>query len=297
MHCSLQFGTLRQCAAFMDCCIPDPPQKQSLSTPTSGCLKTSTLVITFWLKIQGDWQTTQPNDSSRWSSIKTLSPRLDQDAPTPWEAALQTLPLQVCIQNCSSKQLQQGVPRSHWKWRQRWWSPSGHNCWALSDFMIGYICFRIFAIQAIRVFVLVRFFSQFSCYNMKQEKKHKNSLYWCQVSCWKLMSTSGFRCGDPWFAILVGGLTSWGGCAPPPRICIVDPFVCDCFTPSISYITCKCIKQQKHGKRTSKAPLKLWDMNETQNKQNWENQTIPTDSSPNWVQLKMCKCIVVHAIL
>lgn len=96
-----------------------------------------------------------------------------------------------------------------------------------------------------------------------RKKKHKNSLYWCQVSCWKLMSTSGFRCGDPWFAILVGGLTSWGGCAPPPRICIVDPFVCDCFTPSISYITCKCIKQQKHGKKTSKAPLKLWDTNET----------------------------------
>lgn len=57
--------TLRRCAAFMDCCTPDLPQKQSLSTPTRGCLKTSTLVI------QGEWQTTQWNDSSRWSSIKT----------------------------------------------------------------------------------------------------------------------------------------------------------------------------------------------------------------------------------
>ena len=132
----------------------------------------------------------QMTQVSRWSPIKTLSPRLDQDAPTPWEAAVQTLPLQVCIQNCSSKQLQQGVPRSHWKWRQRWWSPSGHNCWALSDFMIGYICFRIFAIQAIRVFVPVRFFSQFSCYNMKQENKniriHSTGVKclvgsWCQL--------------------------------------------------------------------------------------------------------------------
>ena len=125
----------------------------------------------------------QMTQVSRWSPIKTLSPRLDQDAPTPWEAAVQTLPLQVCIQNCSSKQLQQGVPRSHWKWRQRWWSPSGHNCWALSDFMIGYICFRIFAIQAIRVFVPVRFFSIQLLQYETGKQKHKNSLYWCQVSC------------------------------------------------------------------------------------------------------------------
>ena len=48
----------------MDCCIPDPTQKQSRSTPTSGCLKTSTLVL------QGDWPLSEMSEMDK----ATLSP-------------------------------------------------------------------------------------------------------------------------------------------------------------------------------------------------------------------------------
>ena len=233
----------------MDCCIPDPPQKQSRSTPRSGCLKMSTLVL------QADWPFSEMSEmdkafshgSGKWLYLKgnyywvdpfltsmTMGERVYGDFIIPIASrcanaqpfhSLKKLPFRlfryaskIAVANNYNKECRVLIENGDKDGEvppDTIVEPCQIHDWLYLPQNLAFQASRVLSWWSACV-------SQFSCCNMK--------ICWCQP---RISLQRSLVCH-------FGGLNIWGGClvnvrcVGSPKIYILNPFVCDCFTPSTS---------------------------------------------------------------